>query len=148
MWPTSFQGCEQQPLAKFRLVLNVIYLCNLSNSALTSTSLISFLLPGRSVTVSPAHVSVCRLCLQDCAFVSVQRLFTVACHSYFTFSRPQMLRCIFNIGKEWGWSAERQLSSGSCACEPSSHHQPAPGLPPHWAAQKCTLHLNSFCPAV
>lgn len=94
--------CEQQPVARIRRVLHVMYLCNLSNSALTSNSLISFLCPKCSVTVSPTSVPVCRFWPQDCVCASVKRAFTVGCHSYFTFSRPQMLRCIFNIRKEWG----------------------------------------------
>lgn len=55
--------CEQQLAAKIRRVLHVTCLCNLSNRAVTSNSLITFLCPSvLSHCVPPAH----RLSAQEC----------------------------------------------------------------------------------
>lgn len=102
MWPSLFHTCfrfEQQPAAKIRRVLHVLSLRNLSNHAVTSNLLITFLCPKCSVAAGPTSVPYSWLCAQQYVFVfvfvSVSWLFTVGCHSYFTFSRPQLLSCIF-----------------------------------------------------
>lgn len=56
-------------------------------------------------------------------------MLTVGCHSYFTFSRPQRLKCIFNIRERDRLKCEEAAQRWKlCVCEQAAHQHPASGL--------------------